>query len=74
VRHRPCRGALPIRRNGNDIIGTLYEQGQGVAQDYAEAIRWYRKAADQGASDAKDRLMGLDKRMDLKNRAGPPQH
>jgi TPR repeat protein len=25
----------------------MYEQGQGVAQDYAEAARWYHKAADQ---------------------------
>ena len=26
----------------------LYDSGHGVAQDYAEAARWYRKAADQG--------------------------
>ena len=24
----------------------MYEKGQGVAQDYAEAARWYRRAAD----------------------------
>jgi TPR repeat protein len=26
----------------------MYESGHGVRQDYAEAVRWYRKAADQG--------------------------
>jgi TPR repeat protein len=27
-------------------IAQLYEDGQGVTQDYAEAMHWYRKAAD----------------------------
>jgi hypothetical protein len=26
----------------------MYEKGNGIAQDYAEAVRWYRRAADQG--------------------------
>ena len=26
----------------------MHEQGRGVLQDYAEATRWYRLAADQG--------------------------
>ena len=30
------------------IIGTLYRDGQGVTQDYAEAMRWFRLAADRG--------------------------
>jgi TPR repeat protein len=30
------------------LIGDLYYFGRGVAQDYAKAMRWYRKAADQG--------------------------
>jgi hypothetical protein len=28
-------------------LGVMYETGQGVPQDYAEAVRWYRKAAQQ---------------------------
>jgi TPR repeat protein len=28
----------------------MYDNGRGVPQDYAEAVNWYRKAADQ--SDA----------------------
>ncbi len=26
----------------------MYDTGKGVPQDFAEAIKWYRKAADQG--------------------------
>ena len=26
----------------------MYRQGKGVQQDYAEAAKWYRKAANQG--------------------------
>ena len=29
-------------------LGYLYYIGKGVAQDYAEAANWYRRAADQG--------------------------
>jgi TPR repeat protein len=29
-------------------LGDLYEDGNGVPQDYAQAAAWYRKAADQG--------------------------
>ena len=29
-------------------IGMLYDQGLGVKQDHAEAVKWYRKSANQG--------------------------
>ena len=29
-------------------VGYLYESGQGVSQNYSEAARWYRLAADKG--------------------------
>lgn len=29
-------------------LATRYAQGQGVAQDYVEAVEWFRKAAGQG--------------------------
>ena len=29
-------------------LGAVYENGDGVPQDYAEAVRWYREAANQG--------------------------
>ncbi len=30
------------------VLGSLYENGKGVPQEYEEAIRWYRLAAEQG--------------------------
>ncbi|MGH6857550.1 MAG: tetratricopeptide repeat protein, partial [Methylocella sp.] len=33
-----------------------YADGQGVAQDYAEAVKWTRKAADRGFAKAQSNL------------------
>ena len=33
-------------------LGFLYRHGEGVIQDYTEAVRWYRAAAEQGHTDA----------------------
>ena len=30
----------------------MYFKGNGVPRDYAQAVSWYRKAADQGDTDA----------------------
>jgi Sel1 repeat len=37
-------------------VGNLYGNGIGVLKDYAEALRWYRKAADQGNDEAQDNV------------------
>jgi TPR repeat protein len=37
-------------------LGYMYYQGQGVPQDYAEALKWYRLAAAQGYARAQYRL------------------
>jgi TPR repeat protein len=29
-------------------VGSLFDLGHGVPQDYTEAMRWYEKAADAG--------------------------
>jgi len=34
----------------------MYDFGQGVKQDYTEAVRWYRKAAAQGHASAQYEL------------------
>ena len=34
----------------------MYDQGLGVARDYAQAVVWYRKAADQGNAVAQNNL------------------
>jgi hypothetical protein len=36
--------------------GGLYETGKGVPQDYAQAVLWYRKAAEQNLAIAQYRL------------------
>jgi TPR repeat protein len=33
-------------------VGSFYESGKGVDQDYHEAVKWYRQAAEQGDSRA----------------------
>ena len=37
-------------------LGEMYEKGNGVAHDYAEAIKWYTKSAEQGFSEAQNYL------------------
>jgi uncharacterized protein len=29
-------------------LGAMYAGGQGISKDYAEALKWFRLAADQG--------------------------
>jgi TPR repeat protein len=33
---------------GSQLPSAIYEFGQGAPQDYQEALKWYRLAADQG--------------------------
>ena len=37
-------------------LGVIYEEGQGVEQDYERAFDWYQKAARQGFAPAQLRL------------------
>ena len=34
------------------VLGLMYKNGEGVPQDYKEAVKWYRKAAKQGNFEA----------------------
>ena len=60
-RAKPIFPLLPALR-GNALaqfnLANLYESGQGVPKDFAEAVRWYRKAAEQGAAPAEYALGG----------------
>ena len=38
------------------FIGIMYDQGQGVVQDYAEAAKWFNLAAAQGRAEAQYNL------------------
>ena len=48
-RTRGCRGAGPA-------LGLMYDTGEGVPQNDAEAVRWYRMAAEQGHAKAQVNL------------------
>ncbi len=37
-------------------LGSMYENGKGVPQDDAQAVRWYRLAAAQGDAEAQNNL------------------
>ena len=37
-------------------LGVMYDNGKGVPQDYQEAVRWYRLAAEQGDDYAQSNL------------------
>ena len=37
-------------------LGVMYDEGQGVRQDYYKAVEWYTKAAKQGYADAQFNL------------------
>ncbi|WP_277600823.1 tetratricopeptide repeat protein [Eikenella corrodens] len=54
------RQTLHLAEQGNADaqynLGVMYDNGQGVRQDYAEAARWYRKAAEQGYAKAQYNL------------------
>lgn len=39
-----------------NMLGYMYRFGQGVPQDYGEARKWYRLAADQGNATAQNNL------------------
>ena len=35
---------------GQNNLGLIYARGNGVAQDYAEAVKWFRPAAQQNVA------------------------
>ena len=37
-------------------LGIMYQNGEGVPQNYSKAVKWFRKAAKQGDSNAQYRL------------------
>jgi uncharacterized protein len=41
---------------GQALLGTMYENGEGVARNLAEAVIWLRKAAEGGEVTAQDYL------------------
>src|SRR6476469_1692865 len=50
----------PLAEQGNAVaqsnLGAAYATGQGVSQDFSEAVKWFRLAAGQGEDRAQCRL------------------
>jgi len=45
-----------VERGGQNELGAMYRNGDGVPQNYNEAVNWFRKAAEQGDENAKKAL------------------
>src|SRR5437667_6146536 len=63
LKTEPARAVAACRRLADQgvsaaqyILGIMYETGQGVTKDDAEAVRLYRKAADHGQAPAQFNL------------------
>lgn len=41
------------------VLGVMYNMGRGVTQDYTEAARWYRKAAEMGGHEKAQWRLGM---------------
>ena len=59
----PARAAAVCLRQAKEVdaiaetdIGKMYAEGRGVAQDFAEAKRWFEKAAAQNQADGQYNL------------------
>jgi TPR repeat protein len=49
------QGDSPSQNN----LGYMYSEGQGVVQDYKEAVKWFRKSAEQGNAKSQHNLGGM---------------
>ncbi len=58
---RVYRAAEQEDADAQSSLGFAYTYGLGVEQDEAEAVKWYRKAADQGHEEAKKFGAGIVK-------------
>ena len=51
---------LPLAEKGNApaqyALGLRYDKGEGVPQDYKEAVKWFRLSAEQGNARAQYNL------------------
>jgi TPR repeat protein len=51
--------ALQSHPNAQNNLGVLYARGTGVPQDYVQATKWFRRAADDGLPGAQFNLARL---------------
>ncbi|MGZ3308110.1 MAG: tetratricopeptide repeat protein, partial [Xanthobacteraceae bacterium] len=50
---------IEMLQSPQNNLGEMYEKGKGVPQDYAAAVSWYRKAADQDNAYAQNNLADM---------------
>ena len=48
-----------VRGDTQFNLGWRYENGRGITKNDEEAVKWYRKAAEQGNENAKNALKKL---------------
>lgn len=57
------RAMGPLAEKGDaraqNELGQLYVSGHGVTKDYAEALKWFRKAEKKGLASAQDNLASM---------------
>ena len=55
-----CPELVKLAEQGNseaqNILGYCYATGNGVSQNYSEAVKWWRKSAEQGNAKAQFNL------------------
>jgi predicted PurR-regulated permease PerM len=49
---RVQKQAEQVDASAQRMLGYMYEYGKGVPQDYKKAVKWFRKAAEQGDMSA----------------------
>ena len=54
----------PCKKNAMYILGTCFEQGQGVPENINTAIYWYERAAAEGDEASREKLKELKKEGD----------
>ena len=54
-----CKAAEQGHSQAQYNLGLCYANGCGVAKNPSEAVKWYRKAAQQGVQEAKVKLSDL---------------
>lgn len=63
----------PLAEQGDSYaqynLGIMYDNGQGIAQNYTQALYWYNKAAEQGHASAQFNLGSM-----YSNGQGVPQN
>ena len=62
TKQRIISSALQGNADAQNDLGVMYQNGEGVPQDYKEAVKWYRLSAEQGDDGAQQHLGNMYKK------------